>query len=75
MANRTFDLLFLQDDGIAHIYVKTCSRGAYKGHEDKILITRKCMDIGELEYCANSMKEELDRVVSAARKEFAEARR
>jgi hypothetical protein len=33
------------------------------------------MDIGELEYCANSMKEELDRVVSAARKEFAEARR
>jgi hypothetical protein len=74
MANRTFDLLFLQDVQIAQICLKHYSNGGNKGYEDTIFVTQECASIVELEYWANSLKAELDRVVTAAKKKFAEPR-
>lgn len=78
MPTHSLDLLFLTHDKrdvlpgppIAHIYIKSHTKHEYKRHEDKILISLRCMSFPEIRDEIRRLKNELDELEKRAKTKF-----
>src|SRR3974390_1189604 len=82
MANPySLDLLFLSakkreleskfGPPISHIFVKSCSRADYKGFNKELLLTSRCLSVGELEHEIERLHEELEEIRAEAKRQYA----